>query len=335
MNSLFCIMNPLVSCFLILGSQIGVTCYEAAHTGYLKNFHRWRVQYNKTYTGENNITTYYQHWRKNSIIVKKHNEKNLGYELEVNQFGDLDLTSWMHQPIFNLRMGDVEFVEPVEKSETMCLPNEVDWRTKGIVTGIKNQGNCGSCWTFSATGSMEGQHALKTGNLVSLSESQIVDCDKHDAGCGGGFMTHAFEYVITNKGIESEEDYPYSPENAVCMYNSSNIAATFDSYYVVKGGETGLKEAVATIGPISVAIDASNTDFQLYKSGIYYNPICSKTVLDHGGLAVGYGTTDAGEDYWLVKNSWGETWGQNGYILMARNRNNSCGIATAPSYPLV
>jgi cathepsin L len=182
---------------------------------------------------------------------------------------------------------------------------------------------------------MEAQHALKTGKLVSLSESQIVDCDLKDAGCAGGWMDGAFRYVISNYGIEPEKDYPYIAQFEKCTANKTENVATFSSYKDVTGGETGLMEAVATVGPISVAIDASQPDFQLYQSGVYYNPDCSTTILDHGVLVVGYGTTANGTDYWIVKNSWGETWGNKGYIWMARNRNNMCGIATHPSYPIV
>jgi len=182
---------------------------------------------------------------------------------------------------------------------------------------------------------MEGQHALAKGKLISFSESQIVDCDGVAAGCGGGFMDSAFEYVISTGGIESEAAYPYLPENKKCVFNTSRVAAHFKGYQDVKGGEAGLKEAVAYVGPVSVAIDASEPGFQLYEAGVYYGPSCSTTLLDHGVLVVGYGTTLNGTDYWIVKNSWGSAWGDNGYILMSRNRNNNCGIATQPSYPTV
>jgi cathepsin L len=322
----------------MLGSQLGATCYQTNNSTNhqdLSDFHHWRIAYNKTYTGEKNLAYYFKNWLHNRDYVEIHNAKHNDFKLGLNQFADINTHRWEEAPHYNQRLAERKFTEPHYEKEDLSLPKHVDWRPKGVVTPVKNQQQCGSCWAFSATGSMEGQHALKTGKLVSLSESQIVDCAKQDNGCGGGWMDDAFTYVIASKGIEPEKDYPYVPLDEPCTYNVTEEAATFTGFHDVKGGEAGLKKAVATVGPVSVAIDASWPDFQLYKSGVYYNPDCSTTNLDHGVLAVGYGTTQNGTDYWIVKNSWGDTWGNKGYIWMARNRNNNCGIATQPSYPLV
>jgi len=222
-------------------------------------------------------------------------------------------------------------------SNVASYPDSVDWREKGYVTPIKNQGQCGSCWSFSATGSLEGQHFRKSGDLVSLSEKNLMDCSKPEGnhGCEGGLMDQAFAYIIKNNGIDTEMSYPYVPKDGSCMFNPSNIGATEVSCMdIERESEDNLQKAVATEGPISVAIDAGHRSFQLYKTGVYKEPECSSARLDHGVLAVGYGT-DGSDDFWLVKNSWGTMWGMEGYIKMARNDRNMCGIATQASFPTV
>jgi len=217
------------------------------------------------------------------------------------------------------------------------LPDSVDWRTKGYVTPVKNQGQCGSCWSFSATGSLEGQWFKKTGKLTSLSEQNLVDCSRKQGneGCEGGLMDNAFKYIKVNKGIDTETSYPYTAKNGNCKFSAANVGANDTGFVDIKSkSESDLQSAVATVGPISVAIDASHESFQLYSHGVYHSWLCSQNRLDHGVLAVGYGVYER-KDYWLVKNSWGPKWGMDGYILMSRNRDNNCGIATQASYPTV
>ncbi|KAJ8665128.1 hypothetical protein QAD02_006790 [Eretmocerus hayati] len=215
------------------------------------------------------------------------------------------------------------------------VPKSVDWRGEGAVTPVKNQGACGSCWAFSTTGSVEGQHFRKTGKLVSLSEQQLIDCsDKYgNQGCNGGLMVPAFEYIIDNEGIDTEESYPYEAEDGKCRFNPSNIGANITGYNdIEEGDEEDLKSAVATVGPVSVGIYASEK-FMAYDSGVFEDEDCHYYGPNHAVLVVGYGTTDKGRDYWLVKNSWGKDWGDNGYVKMVRNKNNSCHIASVASYP--
>ena len=244
------------------------------------------------------------------------------------------------------------------------IPDSVDWRTQGYVTPIKDQGQCGSCWAFSAVASLEGQHFKKAGTLVSLSEQNLVDCSQKQGnqGCNGGLMDQAFTYIKVNKGIDTEDSYKYVArvnnyilwkifsfafnfiininyfllKDEKCKFKAASVGATDTGFTDIDSGdETALATAIATVGPISVAIDASQSSFQFYSSGIYSDPDCSSTELDHGVTAVGYGTQGAGKDFYIVKNSWGTSWGDKGYIMIARNTNNMCGIATMSSYPMV
>jgi len=177
--------------------------------------------------------------------------------------------------------------------------------------------------------------------LVSLSEQQLVDCSGSfgNLGCDGGLMDSAFQYIKSNGGIDTEASYPYTARDGDCKFKKADIGATCTGYVDIQSGsEADLETAVANQGPISVAIDASNWSFQMYKSGVYNEPSCSSVNLDHGVLAVGYNATDSSDKsvkYWIVKNSWGTTWGNKGYIWMSKDKNNQCGIATASSYPTV
>jgi len=217
------------------------------------------------------------------------------------------------------------------------LPDAVDWRTKGYVTEVKDQGQCGSCWAFSSTGSLEGQNFATTGQLVSLSEQNLVDCSRcvGNMGCYGGWMNLAFWYIQLNDGIDTETTYPYFGVDQTCSFNPDNIGATDTGYIeIAEEDENALQSAIATVGPISVAIDASHSSFQLYRSGVYDDASCTEAGIDHAVLAVGYDSLN-GQDYYIVKNSWGTSWGNEGYIYMSRNKNNQCGIATLACYPTV
>jgi len=268
-------------------------------------------------------------------FVEAWNNGGNSHEVELNKFADL--TNEEYQCIYLGTHIDVgaDFV-PTPFQATEPLADIVDWRTKGYVTPIKDQGQCGSCWSFSAVGSAEGAHFKATGNLVSLSEQNLMDCSTSygNEGCNGGLMDSAFKYIIANKGIDTEASYPYRGAMGTCRYTTANIGATLKSYAdVAKGSESALQTAIQNVGPISVAIDASKQSFQLYKTGVYYEATCSATRLDHGVLAIGYGTdTATNSDYYIVKNSWGPIWGQSGFIWMSRNRSNNCGIATSASY---
>jgi len=288
-------------------------------------------------------------WMENKAKVEKHNRHALkglhSYHLAMNEWGDLlhhefvaTVNGYKARPA-NYSGEKPQGAKYLLPAHTETLPDNVDWRDHGAVTPVKNQGQCGSCWSFSTTGALEAMHHRATGKLTSLSEQNLIDCSRKygNQGCNGGLMDAAFQYIKDNGGIDTEKSYPYEGEDDECRYNSAYRGATDIGFMDVDpGNEAALKTAIATQGPCSVAIDASHESFQFYSHGVYRDEECSPENLDHGVLAVGYGVDEnTGEAYWLIKNSWGTSWGHEGYVKMARNEDNMCGVASAASYPLV
>merc|ERR1719491_2923843 len=242
-------------------------------------------------------------YMENKQKIAKHNTRfykgHHNYQLEMNHYGDLlahEFQGMMNGYRYDLKKNGTgllgaTFISPAN----VQLPKNVDWRTSGAVTPVKNQGQCGSCWSFSATGSLEGQHFRKTGKLVSLSEQNLVDCSGStgNLGCNGGLPDFAFEYIKKNHGIDTEESYPYEGIDRSCRYTKKNLGATDFGFVDIypSGDEQALKAAVATVGPIAVGIDASAYSFQFYRGGVYEDHRCSPYNLDHAVLVVGYGTT--------------------------------------------
>nr|AJT59487.1 cathepsin S protein [Sciaenops ocellatus] len=300
----------------------------------------WKKTHGKMYKNDVEDESRRELWEKNLVLITMHNlEASMGlhtYKLSMNHMGDMTPEEIMQSFATLTPPTDIQRApSPFAGTSGADIPDTMDWRQKGCVTSVKMQGACGSCWAFSAAGALEGQLAKTTGKLVDLSPQNLVDCSSKygNHGCNGGFMHRAFQYVIDNHGIDSETAYPYTGrQSQECLYNPRFRAANCSQYsFLPEGDEGALKQALATIGPISVAIDARRPRFAFYSSGVYDDPSCSQDV-NHGVLAVGYGTLN-GQDYWLVKNSWGQRFGDNGYIRMARNKNDQCGIALYGCYP--
>ena len=292
----------------------------------------------------------------NKFKIDEHNrlaeEGHHSFFLKMNHFGDflpseIAVLHGLHRDLKRSQMEHLgaTFIAP----EGFVAPSEIDWRSKGAVTEVRDQGKCGSCYAVAVAGSLEGQHFRKTGKLINLSVQQIVDCtnkleDKYfplEDGCGGGDPEMTFNYIKDTKGLDTERSYPYvSGKTGVmqkeCHFNKSAVAATEVGFTrVPKENEDALALAVAAHGPITSFMDASSFGFSFYSHGIYKDDQlgdkCSKDYFhsNHVLLIVGYGP-----GYWLVKNSWGTDWGLDGYVKIQRGVN-MCGIANAPMYPLV
>jgi C1A family cysteine protease len=306
----------------------------------LPSFDKWAFTFNKSYTNMSEYNSRHAIYISNLVKISKHNAENHTWTMEVNKFADLTSTEFKQQyaGCYHPRQGI--FLESFGYPETRTgLPTSVNWTDLGAVTPVKNQGQCGSCWAFSTTGSTESAWFLSKNESVSLSEQQLVDCSgaEGNQGCNGGLMDYGFEYIIKNKGLTSETNYPYTAQDGKCnTQKESMVSATLSSFRdVPTNSETALMTAIAQ-QPVSVAVEADQESFQLYSGGVM-TKACG-TNLDHGVLAVGYGTLN-NVDYWIVKNSWGSDWGMNGYILLGRGEqytsSGQCGIQMDPSYPVV
>lgn len=355
---------------------------------YAPQFFTWMNEHSKTYATKEETKLRFQIWKDNDAFIEAHNSKQppSSYSVGHNPFSDL--THDEYRKMNKLGEYSPGLVTPVVRQQQQqqskssdddenvilatttkkatlrssrrrrrtaedaaTIPDAVDWVEKGAIVPVKNQGMCGSCWAFSAIVAIEGAHYLDTGNLTSLSEQELVDCDKTDLGCGGGLMDNAFLFDENSTGLCSEQEYPYVMHRhwlQGCLADKDKDGhctpvnhTRVETFYDVDNTVDALVAAIAQ-QPVSVAIEADQQSFQFYKSGVYDDPECGE-MLDHGVAAVGYGTLEddgngnGPQEYFKVRNSWGPSWGDEGYILMSRsiqqNVNGTCGILGFASVP--
>merc|ERR1712042_417491 len=301
-NSLFAFTSAIMIFALLMCVAVAMAKDQA--------WEDYKLEYNKHYTAEEEPIRY-ANWQKEVAEVELHNAMyGEDFTQAVNEMSDLSEEEYDQIYLQGLRVpeeSDAELWTPSNEP----VPNSVDWRSQGLVTPVKNQGQCGSCYSFSATGALEGAVKKAKGNQSS------------------------WRYLRDAGGDESESGYPYTARQGRCNFNKGKVVATVKSYHDTQpGSEEALTQALAQVGPVSVAIDASASTFRRYRRGVHYSRSCSSSRLNHAVLAVGFGS-EGGRDYFLVKNSWGTRWGAGGYIKMARNMGNNCGIASKPSFPIV
>lgn len=324
-------------------STFAVVCVSST---IIDKFNHWKDKFNIKFKNDDHFNLVLVKWIENDKFIQEHNFKNLTYTLGHNQFSGMDSDEFRDYLGFSgeyVRHNNLR----IDNSNHASVPSSVNWITAGAVTGVKDQGQCGSCWSFSTTGALEGAYFTKYGKLLSFSEQQLVDCDNRknggkDMGCNGGLMDNAFTWIKKNGGLCTEAEYPYvsgttktagSCQTSCEVVDDSAVTSFVD---VPKSSDQSMMAAIAK-QPVSVAIEADQKEFQLYKSGVFTGT-CG-TNLDHGVLVVGYGTESDG-DYYIVKNSWGTTWGSKGYIYLGRgpqynNGDGQCGVLLQASYPSV
>lgn len=317
----------------LIATLAAISTAPLVENEYENMFTKFITKYNKEYQHDE-FNFRYNIFKANLDRIRRHNTEEHMWKMDTNEFTDLTWDEFKLKRVGYTRKNIIPKLAMCAVSKNTHLPDKWDWAKKGAVTPVKNQAQCGSCWAFSTTGSTEGAWFLKTGKLISLSEQQLVDCSREfgNHGCEGGLMDQGFKYIIKN-GLCTEKSYPYTAQDGTCHSCKSVVKITsFND--VDPDNENALQQAVFH-QPVSVAIEADQSGFQFFKSGVFDGE-CG-TDLDHGVLVVGWGMFN-NTPYWKVKNSWGKSWGDNGYIFMARNissQHGQCGILLEPSYPAV
>ncbi|KAL2333505.1 hypothetical protein Fmac_014718 [Flemingia macrophylla] len=344
MSTMPTIVSTFLFLFLFLSFTISMAIDTDTDTEVMVMYEEWLLKHQKVYNAFGEKDTRFHVFKDNLRFIQHHNAQNHTYKLGLNKFADITNDEYRAMYFATNTHAKRRLVKPKTTTAHRYtynagdrFPLHVDWRLKGAVAPIKDQGSCGSCWAFSTIATVEAINKIVTGKFVSLSEQELVDCDRaYNQGCNGGLMDYAFRFIINNGGIDTDKDYPYRGVDGICDPTKKNAKVVqIDGFEDVPSyNENALKKAVAH-QPVSVAIEASGRELQLYQSGVFTGR-CG-TGLDHGVVVVGYGS-EHGQDYWLVRNSWGTGWGEDGYFKLQRNvRDTStgkCGIAVEASYPV-
>ncbi|KAL6201804.1 hypothetical protein ACLB2K_025517 [Fragaria x ananassa] len=319
-------------------------------------YEQWMAKYGRIYPDSKEKERRFAIFKKNVEFVEKFNsERNTTCTLSINKFSDMTNEEFLrHQTGFKMPTVSSSTTSSSEdqlstkqsgpNNTTSDIPARIDWREHGAVTPIKDQGECGACWAFTAVAAVEGITKIKTGKLISLSEQQLVDCDSRNHGCNSNYIDVAFKYIQKNGGIAEEKNYPYrGNDNEKCnIKKKGQHAALITGYRTIPAGRQDLLLKAVSIQPVSAAIEGRGDAFRHYHNGVFKGP-CGDEV-NHAVTIIGYGTSEDGFDYWLIKNSWGLDWGDNGYMKIHRrvvynppgaytHRAGLCGLGLFNYYP--
>ncbi|XVE51450.1 hypothetical protein DITRI_Ditri02bG0041500 [Diplodiscus trichospermus] len=339
----FAVKNKfLIFVLIVSGALASAMSRILDETIVAEKYKQWMVQHGRTYAMKEEENMRFQIFKNNLDFIENFNKMgNKTYKLSINEFADLTNEEFLaYYSGYKMFPSTVSSETKQFKYENLTnIPDSMDWREKEAVTQIKDQGSCGSCWAFSTVAAVEGVAKIKTGQLFSLSEQQLVDCvrTKETRGCDGGWMDEAFKYIVKNQGLATETEYPYEKKDGTCRHRKAAIRAVQISGYedVPHNNEEALLKA-ASLQPVSVALDGAGSEFKFYSGGVFTGPC--RTSLNHAVTIVGYGTSEDGSKYWLIKNSWGKSWGESGYMRIKRDvksKKGLCGIARKASYPVI
>jgi len=305
----------------------------------VKEFEAYKRQFNKVYSSEEHETRFQNFVVSiNRIDAKNEQSAGEGAQFGLNKFSDMSTEEWASTYLSKIPENPKR--RPVVSPKVgAAVPDSIDWRNQGMVTKVKNQEQCGSCWAFSATETIESawmkKKMITNTSMPPLAPQQIVDCDTSDDGCNGGNPYTAYIYVIGQGGLDKEVDYPYTGQDGNCAFKSGDVGATISNWHYAcsQEDESELKTNVANVGPLSICVDAQN--WQDYTGGVMSGWQCAWiNLLDHCVQAVGYDLTDSSNPFWIVRNSWGTDWGENGYIRLQYG-DNTCGLTNEATYVVV